>query len=170
VTPSPLIDGDFTTPIGDAWTIQRGGVAKAVRDTTVFKSAPASLKIVGAGVRGRIATTVYQTVTQLTSRRKGTIYTVDLLARTTNLSRPLVVDAKLIYTDGSFQFFIASPRSPSSAVGISRGSSQGWIPLEARATARKSVASLVVYAADTGLGALRGSAWIDDVTLSEATP
>jgi hypothetical protein len=170
VTPSPVINGDFTTPISDTWTIQKGGIATARRDSSVSNSPPASLRIKGTGSASRVATTVYQTVSQLTSHAKGTTYTIDFLARSDALSRPLLVDAKLVYTDGSYQFFVAMPRSQSGAAGIPAGSSQGWVPLETQAIARKQVASLVIYAADTGVTRLRGSAWIDDVTLSEAKP
>jgi hypothetical protein len=113
---------------------------------------------------------VYQVVRDLSSRRKGTAYTIDLVVRSHGLSRSVSVETKLDYRDGSYEFFVARPQGPQSAAGIPAGSSRGWVPLEGRAVAHKPVTRLTIYAVDTGLIPLRGSAWIDDVTLAVARP
>jgi hypothetical protein len=166
ITPSGLANGDFATPIGEAWTIQVGGIARVARDGKVSANTPASLRVEGRGRRGRVPTLVYQVVRALASRAAGTVYTVDLVALRHNLTRPLAVETKLNYRDGSYEFFLARPRQKQGSGGIPPGSSSGWIPLQSRAVAHKSVAALTVYAVDTGAIALRGSAWIDDVTLT----
>jgi hypothetical protein len=111
ITPSGLANGDFVTPLNETWTIQRGPIARVARDPTVSRATPASLRINGTGRRGRIPTLVYQTIAPLASRAVGTAYTVDLAARSDNLTRPLSVETKLDYRDGSYEFFVATPRS-----------------------------------------------------------
>jgi hypothetical protein len=167
--PSGLADGDFATPVNEMWTIQVGPIARVARDSKVSANTPASLRVDGTGRRGRVPTIVYQTIQPLPSRSAGTVYTVDLVARSQNLSRPLLMETKLVYKDGSYDFFLAMSQGPQGAAGgIRAGSSRGWIPLESRAFARKRVAGLTIYAVDTGVIPLRGSAWIDDVTLTVA--
>jgi hypothetical protein len=166
ITPSGLPDGDFATPINETWTVQAGRIARVSRDSKVSANTPASLRVDGTGRRGRIPTVVYQVVRPLTSRAAGTVYTVDLEARSHNLSRPLSVETKLDYRDGSYEFFLAVPQGSQRSGGVPAGSSSGWVPLESRAVAHKPVTGLTVYAVDTGLTPLRGSAWIDDVTLT----
>ena len=56
----------------------------------------------------------------------------------------------------------APAHEQSAGAGIPKGASSQWIPLEIRAVARKRVRRLTVYAVDTGLIPLRGTAWIDD--------
>jgi hypothetical protein len=146
--------------------MQTGPIARVARDPTVSRATPASLRINGTGRRGRIPTLVYQTIKPLASRAVGTAYTVDLVARRDNLTRPLSVETKLDYRDGSYEFFVAMPRSKLTAGGgIPKGSSSHWLALEIHAVARKNVSGLTVYAVDTGVIPLRGTAWIDDVTL-----
>jgi hypothetical protein len=124
------------------------------------------LRINGTGRQGRIPTLVYQTIEPLASRAVGTTYTVDLVARSDDLTRPLSVETKLDYRDGSYEFFVATPRSKLIAGGgIPNGSSGHWLALEIRAVAHEHVSRLTVYAVDTGVTPLRGTAWIDDVTL-----
>jgi hypothetical protein len=167
ITPSGLADGDFTIPINETWTIQTGQIARIARDPKVAASTPASLRVDGTGRRGRVPTLVSQTIYPLASRAVGTVYTVDLVARSHDLSRRLLVETKLNYHDGSYEFVLAVPQSPEDAPGgIPAGSSRGWIPLESRAIAHEPVTGLMVYAIDTGVIPLRGSAWIDDITLA----
>lgn len=169
IAPSGLADGDFVTPINETWTIHTGRLARVTRDANVSANTPASLRVDGTGRRGNVPTLVYQAVEPLASRSQGTVYTVDLVARTRNLSRPLAVETKLTYRDGSYEFFLAAPqRQQGAGVGIPKGSSSHWLPLESRAVARKRVTGLTVYAVDTGVTPLRGTAWIDDVTLTVA--
>jgi hypothetical protein len=130
----------------------------------------ASLRIDGTGRRGRVPTLVYEVVRPLASRQEGTVYTVDLVARSKGLSRRLSVETRLDYRDGSYEFFVAKPHGRQSGGGVPAGSSRGWIPLESRAIAHKPVATLTIYAVDTGVILLRGSAWIDDVTLAVTRP
>jgi hypothetical protein len=171
ITPSGLANGDFATPLDETWSIQRGPIARVTRDPTVSRATPASLRIHGTGRRSSIPTLVFQTVEPLASRAVGTAYTVDFVARTNNLSRPLSVESKLDYRDGSYEFFVATPRSKLSAGGgIPKGTSRDWLALEIQAVAQKRVSRLTVYAADTGVIPLRGTAWIDDVTLVVTKP
>jgi hypothetical protein len=170
ITPSGLADGDFVTPLNETWTIQAGRLAQVARDPHVSAQTPGSLRVDGTGRRGRVPTLVYQEVATLASRAPGTIYTVDLVARSRSLSRRLSVETKIDYRDGSHEFFVATPQGAQSAAGVPPGSSRGWIPLESRAIAHKRVAALTIYAVDTGVLPLRGSAWIDDVTLAIARP
>ena len=170
ILPSGLADGDFVTPINETWTIQVGRIAHVARDPKVAANTPGSLRIDGTGRRGRVPTLVYQVVRALASRRKGTVYTVDLLARSRGLSRRVSVETRVDYRDGSYEFFVAKPQGQQSAGGVPAGSSRGWIPLEVRAVAHKPASTLTIYAADTGMSPLRGSAWIDDVTLATARP
>jgi hypothetical protein len=167
ITPSGLADGDFATPINETWTIQTGQIARIARDPKVSATTPASLRVDGTGRRGRIPTLLYQRIQPLASRAAGTVYALDLVARSRDLSRRLLVETKLNYQDGTYEFFLAVPRSPENAPGgLPAGSSRGWIPLESRAIAHKPVTRLTVYAVDTGVFPLRGSAWIDDLTLA----
>jgi hypothetical protein len=172
ITPSGLANGDFTTPLSDTWTIRAGRIARVKRDSEVSASAPASLRVRGTGDRSRAPTLVYQTIQPLEPRAVGTVYTLNLVARTHNLSRRLFVETKLEYRDGSYEFFVAAPQGPGGRAvsGIQSGSSRGWIPLQSRAVARKPATRLTVYAVDTGVTPLRGSAWIDDVTLTATKP
>jgi hypothetical protein len=169
VTPSGLANGDFVTPIDETWTIHEGRIARIARDANVSATTPTSLRVDGAGRRDRVSTLAYQIVRPLSSRAAGTVYTVDLVARSRKLSRPLWVGTKLDYRDGSYDFFVAAPQSARGAGrGVPQGSSSHWLALESRAVARKSVVRLTIYAVDTGVTALRGTAWIDDVTLTVA--
>ncbi len=171
ITPSALADGDFATPINEPWAIQVGRIARVTRDPKVSANTPASLRIDGTGRRGRIPTLVSQTIEPPGFRGVGTTYTVDLVARSRNLNRRLSVETRLDYSDGSYEFFLAVPQGPTgAAAGVPSGSSRGWIPLESRAVANKPVTRLVIYAVDTGVIPLRGSAWIDDVTLTVSRP
>jgi hypothetical protein len=171
VTPSGLADGDFVTPIKESWTTSVGPSARVTRDSAVSASTPASLRIDGTGRRGRVPTLVYQVVQNLASRAAGTVYTVNLVARARNLSRPLAVETKLDYRDGSYEFFVAAPQGKQGIVGgVPKGRVDVWLPLESRAVARKDVAQVTVYAADAGVAPLRGSAWIDDITLAVSRP
>lgn len=166
ITPSGLANGDFSTPLNETWRIEGGPVARVARYPQVSRASPASLRVKGTGRRGRSPTLVYQTIEPLPLRAAGTAYTVDLVARTADLSRPLAVEAKLDYRDGSYEFFVAMRRNAQSAgAAIPKGTSSKWVALEIRAVARKRVRRLTVYAVDTGLIPLRGTAWIDDVTL-----
>jgi hypothetical protein len=170
ITPSGLADGDFVTPINETWTIHTGRIARVARDPKVSANTRASLRVDGTGRRDRVPTLVYQAVRPLTSRSAGTVYTVDLVARTHKLSRPLSVETKIDYRDGSYEFFVAAPQSKQGAGGgVPGGSSSHWFALESRAAARKPVIGLTVYAVDTGVTPLRGTAWIDDVTLVVTT-
>jgi hypothetical protein len=171
ITPSAIVNGDFATPVSETWSIQAAGIAQVRRDSHVFAKTSASLRVDGTGRPGRRPTIVYQIPPGLASRAAGSVYTVDLLARSRRLSRPLSVETKIEYGDGSYDFFLARPQGgKGSQAGIPAGSSDGWIPLESRAVARKRVTRLIFYAVDTGLAPLRGSAWIDDVTLGIAKP
>jgi hypothetical protein len=169
VGPSIVADGNFTAPLGDVWSVQRGAIATATRDASVYFNSPASLRVDGTGSKGRSATTVSQPVGQGLAPGAHGIYEVGLLARTRSLSRPLSVELKLVYDDGSYQFFSATSRSQATATtGIPQGTSNGWLPLQIRAVAREHVRSIVLFAADSGLLPLRGTAWIDDIVLSVA--
>jgi hypothetical protein len=170
-TPSGLSNGDFVTPIDETWTMHMGRIARVARDRAVAAATPGSLRIDGTGKRDRTPTLVYQSVRPLNSRGAGTVYTVNLVARTRQLSRPLAVEIKLAYQDGSYDFFVATPHGRhGAAIGVPAASSADWFPLESRAVARKRVRELTVYAVDTGVTQLRGTAWIDDVTLAIRTP
>jgi hypothetical protein len=170
-TPSGLVNGDFATPLSETWSIQPGRIARVTRDPHVFSRTPASLRVDGRGGRNRVPSLVFQTPERLVSHAAGTVYTVDLLARTMRLSRPLSVETKLDYRDGTYEFFFATPQGPSQpAGGVPAGTSRGWIPLESRAVAKKPVQRLTFYAVDTGSAPLKGSAWIDDVTLAVTKP
>ncbi len=164
--PSGLANGDFVTPVDETWTIHMSRIARVERDRMVSASTPGSLRIDGTGRRDVDPTLVYQPVQPLASRSVGTVYTINLVARTHELRRPLAVEIKLEYRDGSYEFFVAAPQGRRAAEGVPAGSRPDWVPLESRAVARKPVRALTIYAVDTGVTALHGTAWIDDVTLT----
>lgn len=153
-------DGDFSTPLTDAWTVQHGPIAAARLDSRVYLSSPSSLRVVGTGRPGTVATTVTQQIGG--AMPTGTRYQVALMARTRALSRPVDVELKLSYSDGQYRFFEAQARD-AAHVGIPRGTSKGWIPLQLTATASHRVTSAVLFAVDTGVVPLRGTAWIDNI-------
>lgn len=161
-------DGDFTTLLTDIWTTQSGPIATATRDSRVYLSAPASLRIVGTGRRGSVATTVTQQVGDGAVMPKGTRFHLVLAARSRDLSRPLYVELKLDYVGGSFEFFEARGRNVSS-VGIPAGSSNGWVPLQLTASAAKPVDGATLFATDTGVIPLRGTAWVDNIVATEGS-
>jgi hypothetical protein len=167
ITPSGLAAGDFVTPIDETWTIVNGPIARIARDPNVSANSPASLRVDGTGKPGRVPSVVYQVAESLGSRAAGTVLTVNLVARAHRLSRHLAVETKLEYRDGSYEFFLAAPqRREGGAGGIPKGSYDTWLPLESRAVASKPLVRATVYAVDTGVTPLRGSAWIDDLTLA----
>jgi hypothetical protein len=169
ITPSALANGDFSTPTKETWIVQEGAGARIARDSKVSATTAASLRVDGTGRRGQLPTLVYQVVRPLASRAAGTVYTVDLVARSDKLSRPLWAGTKLDYRDGSYDFFVAAPQSARRVGhGVPQGSAGHWLALESRAVARKRVIRLTIYAVDTGVTGLRGTAWIDDVTLTVA--
>jgi hypothetical protein len=160
-------NGDFSSPLTSAWTVSQGSIATMTRANRVYASAPDSLRITGTGRNASVATYVSQSFDGGLPTAAGTSYDLGLVARTLHLSRPLSVELKLLYRDGTYQFFTVTPRQPgSSNTGIPAGSSSTWMPLGAHAVARKPVSRVVVFAADTGTQALRGSAWVDDIVLS----
>jgi hypothetical protein len=62
----------------------------------------------------------------------------------------------------SFRGDAAKPAGAGSR--IPKGSSDVWLALESEAVARRHLSKMTVYAVDTGVIPLRGTAWIDDVT------
>ena len=170
VAATSVPDGDFSSPLKDVWVAQQGLVASASRDASTYSSRPAALRVVGTNRTGPVATTVTQTLDLRGLRTSaGARLEVALVAKSQNLSRPVSVELKLLYADGSYQFFPATSRqSQGSVAGIPAGTSSGWIPLQITAVARRRVTGSVLFAIDTQTRPLRGTAWVDDFVLSNA--
>jgi hypothetical protein len=111
---------------------------------------------------------VYQTIEPLASHTVGTVYTVDFVARSDNLSRPLSVETKLDYRDGSYEFFVAIAaeqdgrrrRHNRKARQVIRSRSKSG-QLHGKHVSRIDP----LRGRPTGVIPLRGTAWIDDVAL-----
>jgi hypothetical protein len=113
---------------------------------------------------------ITQVIRRLPTRRAGTIYTMRMQSFSRGLSRALPAAMKFEYTDGTVQFTQAQPGTAGDAnapagASIPARTSRVWQVATATAVARKPLRSIQVFPVDTGAGKLRGTAWIDGVSL-----
>ncbi len=163
ISPTTVPDGEFGSPLLGVWTVQTSRFASVHWDTSVHEGSPGSLRIDGTGRTGRVATAVTQGLASAAPAPADTVYRVALVAKAHDLSRPIVFELKLLYTDGTYEIFSAT--SSNGTPNLPAGTSKGWLPLQIQAVAHMPVKGVVLFAADTGLIPLRGSAWVDDFTL-----
>jgi hypothetical protein len=126
----------------------------------------------GRRVRGSVVLT--QVTRQIGVVAPGSRYRLVLRALAQGLNRPVQVELKLIYENGTFDFHlgraVAGPSGLPSGTGIPPGTWRSWIRLEVDAVAKQRVRAIQVYAFDSGPGLLRGTVWIDGVELSSRAP
>jgi hypothetical protein len=79
----------------------------------------------------------------------GTTYVLRVRLRARKLSRPVKTEIRLTYSGGGYAFFAAAPLSPPGASGDIRGTTDGWVSVEARATAALPIASIEVLLLDS---------------------
>jgi hypothetical protein len=155
-----LLNATFD-PGSEGWSITRGPVARVSIDTKRAFIGSTSLLATGTGRIGSPPSFVEQTVVGLPRKAPGTAYEVSIALRTRGLTRPLLPEMKMIYEDGSYEFFT----TPSAGARIA-SFSPGWRRVKVRGAASKQLKAIVVYALDTGTGTpVRGSEWLDDARL-----
>jgi hypothetical protein len=165
-----VIDGDFEAPLAPAWTVQASPVARVQRASGGPIGDRNALRVVGTGHRSDgLSTTVTQTVASAAPAPRGTEYLIGLLARASGLSRPVSVELRLDYRDGSYQFFLGTSWQRGVVVdGTPDGTTRGWTPITIRAVAAKAVRSATLFTVDTGSQPLRGTLWLDEVGLQRS--
>lgn len=163
---SNLRNAGFSLPLASDWYIEAAPNARIERDPRVGLSPGGSLRLVGTRrTAKRPSIAIQQTVPRY--RGRGTSYALQGVARTRKLSRAVAMELKLTYGDGTHTFAPATTRVAfrGKRSGIPPGSSSTWIPLQAVALARKRVASVEVFAVDTGPKRLSGTVWVDDLRI-----
>lgn len=167
---SLLVNGDLEQPFVAPWQVSPSRVAEVASDPALSWASDSSLRIRGRGRRGRQSTFIAQIVKKLPDRSVGATYTMRMQAYTRNLSRPLPAAMKFNYRDGSADFFPVVAGTAGVPGGedapIPQDTDKLWQVGTAIARARKPLGSIQVFIVDTGLRRLRGSVWIDGVSLT----
>lgn len=109
-----------------------------------------------------------QTIATVPETKPGTQYFLSAQAMSKDLSRPVPVEVRLLYPDESSDFFVAGPSGLTT--GIPKDTDGKWVQLTALVVAKKPIDQIDVYAFDTGLEKLTGTAWIDDIRLRQVEP
>lgn len=166
-----LVNGDFDDGLRTGWQLANNAVASIVVSRKAMWQGHHALVVTGSGTMGVVgsSTVVEQFVGSLPSAAAGTTFDLALTARQVQLSRELAVEVKLLYTDGSYQFFDAHRLSGGvgRALGILPGGGQSWRRYAVTARAREPVSSIEVFAVDTGSRALTGAVYLSGLSLTE---
>lgn len=106
-----------------------------------------------------------QTIATVPNYDEGAHYFLSLQAMSKDLSRDVPVEVRLLYSDNSSDFFVAGQAGLTT--GIPKDTDGKWVELTALVVARKPIEQIDVYAFDTGVEKLTGTAWVDDIRLRE---
>ena len=150
-----LTNGGFERGRAD-WQILPGDVARATVGGPGHQSREAA-RIEGSGAEGK-ALVFEQSLPY--SAPRGACFSFSAWVRVRELSRPLLVWAGLLHSDGT-----ASPQLVlgDRHAGVGPGSTR-WRHYETSGKLREPIRSVTVFAADTGEVPITGSALIDDVS------
>jgi hypothetical protein len=155
-----LLNPSFA-PRRRGWSVTRGPVAGVSVDTTHAFSGATALVADGTGRVGSPPSVVEQTVVRLPEIAAGTAYEFSVAMRTRRLTRPLLPEMKMIYEDGTYQFFTTSPVDARVVSAPMR-----WHRVKVLGIATKRLKAIMVFALDTGTTTrVRGSEWVDDARL-----
>lgn len=106
-----------------------------------------------------------QTIATVPNFDEGAHYFLSVQAMSKDLSRNVPVEVRLLYADESSDFFVAGEAGLTN--GIPKDTDGKWVELTALVVARKPIDQIDVYAYDTGVEKLTGTAWVDDLRLRE---
>lgn len=128
-----------------------------VRPTGLGRST--ALRVTGTGRASPRPSFVVQTLDNLPRTEAGTRYELTLEVRTAKSVRPLMPELKLLYADGTYQFFTTLPRDDVLVPNQ-------WHKARVLATAAKLLTGIEVFAADTGVRTrFRGPEWLSGARL-----
>lgn len=109
-----------------------------------------------------------QTIATVPNTDEGTQYFLSVQAMSKDLSREVPVEVRVLYPDNSSDFYVAGPAGLTT--GIPKDTEGKWVELTALVVARKPIEQIDVYAFDSGVEKLTGSAWVDDIHLRQVEP
>jgi hypothetical protein len=119
-----------------------------------------ALRVTGTGRVTPRPAFVVQEIEDLPKTDAGVQYELRIALRTTGAPRALLPEVKLVYVDGSYEFFTITPRALTSL-------RNGWRRARVRAMASKPLTGIEVFAVDTGVRErFRGSEWLSKAQLS----
>jgi len=146
--------------MNQAWNVREGRLAGVSLDAKHSFEGHMSVFVHGTGRLGPLPSVVEQIVEDLPRTQTGTAYEFALAMQTKGLTRPLLPELKLIYDDGSYEFFLASP------LAYAATSSRRWRRITVAGTASKPLRAIEVFALDTGTDKpVSGSEWLDNARL-----
>lgn len=150
-----VVNGGFEDGYGE-WQVRGGGIARAALVRSGYKGGRA-VAVSGTGAGG--ASLVFEQAVHVHAPR-GACFSFSVQSRSRRLSRPLLVWASLLHSNGSTDQLILGRRH----LGLGPGSG-GWRRFRVAARATAPVQIAVVFGADSGVVPLTGTAYIDDVSL-----
>ncbi len=109
-----------------------------------------------------------QAIATVPNTDEGTQYFLSVQAMSKDLSREVPVEVRVLYPDNSSDFYVAGPAGLTT--GIPKDTEGKWVELTALVVARKPIEQIDVYAFDSGVEKLTGSAWVDDIHLRQVEP